>query len=157
VGHSAGGLHIRLFSIRYPEEVADLVFVDPAHEHLWIEWKRRFPDIYETWLRENDERSPGGGLNEWLAFKAELPDFGMPGPPADVPLVVLTALKPEAPFYTAEFDQAFLEILFDAHELLARSVTNGTHTATERSGHYIHREEPQLVIDAIRQVAEAVR
>ncbi len=32
VGHSDGGYHVRLFASRYPDEVAGLVLVDPAHE-----------------------------------------------------------------------------------------------------------------------------
>jgi pimeloyl-ACP methyl ester carboxylesterase len=33
VGHSAGGLYVRLFAARYPREVAGLVLVDPSVEH----------------------------------------------------------------------------------------------------------------------------
>jgi pimeloyl-ACP methyl ester carboxylesterase len=32
VGHSAGGMHVRLYAYTYPEEVAGLVLVDPSHE-----------------------------------------------------------------------------------------------------------------------------
>jgi pimeloyl-ACP methyl ester carboxylesterase len=34
VGHSLGGLTIKLFAFTYPREVAGLVFVDPSHEDL---------------------------------------------------------------------------------------------------------------------------
>lgn len=34
VGHSLGGLTIKLFAFAYPREVAGLVFVDPSHEDL---------------------------------------------------------------------------------------------------------------------------
>ena len=37
VGHSFGGLTIRLFAARYPALVAGLVFVDPAHPEDWID------------------------------------------------------------------------------------------------------------------------
>ena len=43
-------------------------------------------------------------------------------------------------------------------ELLSRlvqGVTNGTVTVAENSGHNIHRDEPRLVIQAIREVVEA--
>lgn len=33
VGHSAGGLYVRLFAARYPHEVVGLVLVDPSVEH----------------------------------------------------------------------------------------------------------------------------
>lgn len=41
VGHSVGALYVRLFAKRYPEEVAGLVLVDPAHENVLQESKGR--------------------------------------------------------------------------------------------------------------------
>ena len=37
VGHSYGGLAIRLFASRFPEEVAGMVLVDPANPQEWME------------------------------------------------------------------------------------------------------------------------
>jgi pimeloyl-ACP methyl ester carboxylesterase len=34
VGHSLGGMHVKLYAETYPAEVAGLVFVDPSHEDL---------------------------------------------------------------------------------------------------------------------------
>ncbi|SDS38896.1 alpha/beta fold hydrolase [Microlunatus soli] len=34
VGHSRGGLHVRVFAALYPERVAGLVLVDPSHERM---------------------------------------------------------------------------------------------------------------------------
>jgi len=44
-----------------------------------------------------------------------------------------------------------------AHEQLATLVPNAKHITKTNSGHEIHKEQPQLVIDAIREVVEAVR
>jgi hypothetical protein len=44
-----------------------------------------------------------------------------------------------------------------AQEQLANLVPNAKHITNTDSGHEIHKEQPQLVIDAIRQVVEAVR
>jgi uroporphyrinogen-III decarboxylase len=44
-----------------------------------------------------------------------------------------------------------------AQEQLANLVPNAKHITNTNSGHEIHKEQPQLVIDAIRQVVEAVR
>jgi pimeloyl-ACP methyl ester carboxylesterase len=43
-----------------------------------------------------------------------------------------------------------------AQERLAKLVPHEKHITTN-SGHEIHKEQPQLVIDAIREVVEAVR
>jgi len=35
--------------------------------------------------------------------------------------------------------------------------TNSTHISLEGVGHYIHRERPQVVIDAVQQIVDTVR
>jgi uroporphyrinogen-III decarboxylase len=44
-----------------------------------------------------------------------------------------------------------------AQEKLARLVPNAKHITNTNSGHEIHKEQPQLVIDSIREVVDAVR
>jgi len=44
-----------------------------------------------------------------------------------------------------------------AQERLAKLVSNEKHITNTNSGHEIHKDQPQLVIDAIREVVEAVR
>jgi hypothetical protein len=44
-----------------------------------------------------------------------------------------------------------------AQERLAKLVPNAKHITNTNSGHEIHKEQPQLVIDSIRQVVDAVR
>jgi hypothetical protein len=44
-----------------------------------------------------------------------------------------------------------------AQERLAKLVPNEKHITHTNSGHEIHKEQPQLVISAIRDVVEAVR
>jgi hypothetical protein len=45
----------------------------------------------------------------------------------------------------------------EAQEKLARLVPNAKHIANTNSGHEIHKEQPQLVINSIREVVDAVR
>jgi hypothetical protein len=44
-----------------------------------------------------------------------------------------------------------------AQDRLARLVPSAKHISNTNSGHELHKEQPQLVIDAIRKVVEAVR
>ena len=44
-----------------------------------------------------------------------------------------------------------------AQDQLATLVPNAKHITNTHSGHEIHKEQPQLVVDAIREVVEAVR
>jgi hypothetical protein len=44
-----------------------------------------------------------------------------------------------------------------AQKKLAQLVPNAKHITNTNSGHEIHKERPQLVINAIREVVDAVR
>jgi hypothetical protein len=44
----------------------------------------------------------------------------------------------------------------EAQERLARLVPNTKHITNTNSGHEIHKEQPQIVIDSIREVVDAV-
>ncbi|TWU11424.1 Haloalkane dehalogenase [Symmachiella macrocystis] len=55
VGHSIGGVHVRMFSYRYPEEVKGIVLVDSSHEEQWETFpptvREQFEQVQEMlWL-----------------------------------------------------------------------------------------------------------
>jgi pimeloyl-ACP methyl ester carboxylesterase len=73
----------------------------------------------------------------------------------DKPLIVLTrGMKEAIPFSSPEeaerVDQAWREFQVD----LARRSSKGKQIIAEKSGHYIQFYQPELVIDAVRQVIE---
>jgi pimeloyl-ACP methyl ester carboxylesterase len=47
--------------------------------------------------------------------------------------------------------------MLSLQEDLARLVPTARHMIASRSGHHIHRDQPELVIAAIREVVQAVR
>jgi pimeloyl-ACP methyl ester carboxylesterase len=74
----------------------------------------------------------------------------------DRPLIVLThGMKEATPLSNPEdaerMEQAWREFQSD----LARRSSNGKQILAEKSGHYIQFYQPELVIDAVRQVVEA--
>ena len=78
-----------------------------------------------------------------------------------MPLFVLTQgqpfdLSPWQPL-PADFPGALNKAWHAAQDALATLVPNAKHKTATKSSHYIQAQEPQLVIDAIKQVVEAVR
>ena len=76
----------------------------------------------------------------------------------DKPLIVLShGMKEANPAGSTEgadqAEQAWAELQAD----LARRSSGGKQIIAEKSGHYIQFDQPDLVIDAIRQVVEAIR
>jgi hypothetical protein len=92
---------------------------------------------------------------------AALEEIGQENWRADIPLVVLThgrAIAAQAfpnvtPEQAVRIESLWLEL---QRELAGRS-SQGRLVIAEKSGHYVHYEQPGLVIQAIRDVVTAAR
>jgi len=99
------------------------------------------PVIRAHWCRPHYFRAVASqieALPESAAQVAATGDYG------SIPLVVLSASNP-APDRVAE------------QEVVARLSTRGSHRVAEQSGHWIQLDQPQLVIDVVREIVEAAR
>ena len=166
-GHSFGGLVARLYAATHPDEVGGLVLVDPFSEAVRAAMT---PDQWQTWLATNGVPPP-----DLLATYPEVERIDIDAsademeraaaaqPLRPLPLVVLTAGRTGemTPEQIADLPPGYPEAL--AAALKANAAFVGTLLPDARvvsvadSGHYIQAEHPELVIDAIRQVVEAVR
>jgi len=171
VGHSYGGLIVRLYASTYPKEVSGLVLIDALSEGL------QDAETPEQWaiqrkLIQNDDP-------ENLALYPALERIDVArscdqirAAPAlhPMPIVVLSADRPWGPQVPSmiaagklpadippDFGYVTDAAQKKAQERLAKLVPNEKHITNTNSGHEIHKEQPQLVIDAIREVVEAVR
>lgn len=152
VAHSLSGLIARLYTSRYPAEVVGLVLVDTTTEDQDTRVWPLLPAEYRAELRAMLDRGPEHlGLEGLRAGMAELRrsdrDLG------NRPLVVLTSARPIGAT-TAELDPRLIEIWIDMQRTVAAFSTVSRHTVTDQSSHYIHVEEPNLVVAAIREVLE---
>ncbi len=147
-----GGLYARVFAMQYPTEVAGLVLVDGSHERQVLEFTRL--DSNFTQLRAQGLASLDPAARAEMAGLAPILEQGqaLPGRLPDVPLAVLTSTHstpPMIPGAAAKFRALHAEI--------ALASTYSMHIVTSRSGHLIQRDEPDLVVGAIRWVYDAVR
>ena len=139
----------RLFASAYPDEVSGLVLVDPASEFLKSSLT---PAQWATYIEATKKLIESNGL--------EAPDHartldllhGSPQVPT-MPVVVLTSDKR---FDFGAGGAKTWAAWRTAQDRLAK-LLNAKHVTDTNSGHAIQMEQPQLVIDAIREVVEAVR
>ena len=151
VGHSNSGIYARRFVTRYPREGAGLVFVDSSHE--------------EQALRLHELDPKGPGLDE---LTAQLGFYVKPGERlkwrTELPLIVLGRGTPferrardggdsQTNRMTAEQFAAWDRMWRQLQEDLAACSTHGEFRLAEKSGHFIQRDQPELVIQAIRDVS----
>lgn len=206
VGHSKGGLFVRLYAHEYPDQVAGMVLVDAAHE----EQEARFPKA----IARRNQR--GRKQMAWvLGLMARLNSIGILAPIlkrysgqllssipevvrelglavvlsdkflktvaaetiaveenyaavraahittlGEMPLIVLTApeqftaLEGRVPAQDLEY---LRNVVSELQVELSALSPNGKQVMVKGSGHHIQVDRPQVVIDAIREVVEAVR
>lgn len=148
VGHSFGGLTLRLYASRHPEQVAGLVLVDASHEDQYASLAALMsPGDRADYLAHE------GGQN---CEHVDLPDLGgrvrAAGALPAVPLVVLSA-RERWPTQGCAAAQARDEM----QSALASVLPGGRRVVAEGSGHFIQKDRPRVVVDAIREVVEAAR
>jgi pimeloyl-ACP methyl ester carboxylesterase len=173
VGHSLGGAISRQFASEYPQEVSGLVLIDytpyDARKDLtdkeWEIWSSVVGTPPEEALQVYPEWEQADNVaNLELVLGAD----GVPAPLKPMPLIVLSADEPldvtplvEDGTLTPEEAKQFGESLFEAgvraRSDLVSQVPGARHITDTDSGHNIHWEQPQLVIDSVREVVEAAR
>ncbi len=180
VGHSMGGLYIRGFAGYYPDEVAGLVFLDPADftetqknwndifRKLGVPEKRIDEMLYDRLYKPSVIDSVRFGPSSEVQVLTDLrkTDFAeiasLPIP--DVPLFFLIGGKFEVPpeRRSKDFDQAkFFEIRTDVNierwkKFIYSSSRGGSLVYLSGSGHYLHRDNPKAVIGVIKMLMESL-
>jgi pimeloyl-ACP methyl ester carboxylesterase len=143
VGASLGGLYIRVFAGTYPEEVSGMVLVDPTHDADGFE-RSLHPEL--AVVRETAEQ----------ARRSRIP----PG----VPLVLIDAVSQrEVPFATSPIRELLAKNRPDidaesrAYKTWLDTIPGARLVITQDSGHNVPIEQPQLVVETIREIVLAAR
>src|SRR5215203_5058455 len=151
-GHSLGGLIVRLYASQYPNDVVGLVLVDgmppdlpAAGPALLPAPERRETFVIMRGLHPQDpEHLDIIASGVWV----------MAHPPTQLPTVVLAAGFHGAP--GAPPDAAFEDLWQELQQEQAQ-VLDARFIQVLEGDHFLQQDQPDLVIEAIRQVVEAVR
>ena len=166
VGNSLGGLNALVYARQYPQEVAGIVLVDATHPDQFDRFTELLPPATPDdsaalqWFRQSftiDYKDPlkndeGVDLPASCAQARAVTSLGA------LPLVVLTSSA-----FLRDVDLGpdlgprLHNLWQELHRDLARLSSRSVHTVTGESGHFIQRDQPQLVVEAVRQVVETVR
>jgi pimeloyl-ACP methyl ester carboxylesterase len=163
VGHSIGGLYVQVFQRMFPAEVKGMVLIDPYKdytkliEQLREEFFRKYgiyPSSKELLLPPTGIKgSVGSELDNVNVTFRELWKHPLPKP---IPTVYLSARQPLPP--GVEIDPRFWAELMEKMEAQAKGITEALHGTflPIESGHYIHKEHPDVVAKAINSVMAAI-
>lgn len=158
VGHSFGGLNVRLYASEHPPEVAGMVLVDATPEEQDARSWSLLPEELMRGFRASLSEHPEG--LDFDAFRASMAEVRESKRSlGDLPLVVLSRGKeePPPPGVSAGVGARMAEAWREMQSELPRLSSNSVHVTAENSGHYIHKEAPRLVVAAIREVVIAAR
>ena len=160
-GHSLGGAYVRLYAATYPDGIVGVVLIDVTNEYY------RAGMTPEQWaplaaLMGTPPDLPGYPEVEQVDFDVVLDALERAvaaQPLPELPLAVLSrgSEDEEPPGLPPGVFDAQLDAGRAGQEQLAALVPDARHVIATDSGHYIHVEQPALVIEAIRQVVEGVR
>ena len=153
VGHSAGGFYIRKYAELFPENVQGFVFVDSTPEQILvrlreIDRERALAEEATIAGMTPDRVKPEDTYFSKITETGVYPDTGeLP----DVPAVLITAMRQEYPqflLHSVKGKQAWKEL----HGQFVDQFSDHLHIVSSVSGHNVHREQPDVVVDAIQYV-----
>jgi pimeloyl-ACP methyl ester carboxylesterase len=156
VGHSMGGVNVRLLAGAHPEAVAGMVLVDAMSEAQPAQYWSLIPEEDMAMFRAGIAQLPEG--TDFETLSRGLADVAKAGNLGAKPLVVLTRDVEDAPPGTppekvTQMRSAWQHMQAD----LAGLSTNSAHVVVKGAHHMIHVERPGMVAAAIREVVGAVR
>jgi pimeloyl-ACP methyl ester carboxylesterase len=129
VGHSAGGMYVRVFAHEYPKQIAGLVLIDPATEGYYARLRDETPDD----RRNAALRLPVGLRQQWDGLPLAMHEAAAAWPLPLVPVVIFTAKKPLGSWpLTSDKDMvAWLR----EHDALASRIPGAERVAIDSANH----------------------
>ncbi|MFD1738634.1 alpha/beta fold hydrolase [Bacillus salitolerans] len=145
VGHSFGGVNVRLYASTYPEEVIGVILLDSCHED---QNKKMVP----LWNKELQEDYYNGFQYESSIseFEESLEQVRGVKTLGKLPLTVVTGGT--QPHHTPEAWSYWMSFQKDLAKLSSKS----KHIIVKDAGHAIHIDCPSIVSDLIREMVETV-
>lgn len=146
VGHSFGGLVARLFASLYPNLVSGMVLVDAAPEYKELAYEKVLPekliaanrDYYENPMLNREK------IDKIQSYQQIVDHFRQ----SNIPLSIITRGLPDV--WDEKWpNEEILKIEQRLQADFSRLSTSSKQRIAGRSGHYIHHDEPEIVIEEI--------
>jgi pimeloyl-ACP methyl ester carboxylesterase len=144
VGYSCGGPYARVFAGMYPNEVSGLLLIDPTQEEFMDMFTVKYSRFYVVSEKHRVAQNEWGCQSDSLAQAKEsrLPNL---------PITVITGMAKQD-----MLKNKLLPQWLESHQKWISQFPQGKHLVTTNSGHNVVLKEPELVIEAVRQMVEKI-
>jgi pimeloyl-ACP methyl ester carboxylesterase len=161
VGHSLGGFLARYFYHVHHEQVAGIVFIDPGHEDDVATFLNLRPEVERHRLDSLDHvidpSWPAGFRHEYEY--SDQHDESMRGltSPTNIPVTLFISTKVEGGEDDPDMARRQVDVRTKLMTNWIATIPGAKTILTEKSGHFIHNDEPELVIAAIAEMVDSVK
>jgi len=176
VGHSFGGLNMQLFARTNPKDVVGLVLIDSIHTEQYKRFENagieiptmnttRFllgskdqvtegmPEEYKDIAYElvRSDEAVSSMFNELRNMHVSTQEISTAAKMPDIPISVITHGKKvwDNPMF-----KNMEEIWYELQIQLSKSSSKGKLLIADSSGHHIHLEQPELILNEIKSILE---
>lgn len=153
VGHSFGGLMARLYASLYPLDICGMILVDAAPEFKELAYEQVLP---ENLIAGNREYLENPSLNreniDKMQSYKQIVDHKRQ---IDLPLTIIARGLPDRG-EEGWPSQKILEIEQNLQKELKKLSTSSKFRIASHSGHYIHHDEPEIVIEEILRMFKEI-
>ncbi|MBP3041905.1 alpha/beta hydrolase, partial [Bacillaceae bacterium Marseille-Q3522] len=189
VGHSFGGLNMRLFQQKYPGEVAGMILIDSTPEKLFTDMPNetrksyfrdrkmlkaakflasfgilrlikmpvgyfQLPENKKVIAKEAGYQTKAylTAYNEMSSLEKSISQVTTGKGKLDIPLYVISRKKFTGRSLSEDAKVKAEEAWHKLQSNIAEISEKGRHITAENSGHYIHCDEPELVIGLLKEM-----
>jgi pimeloyl-ACP methyl ester carboxylesterase len=148
VGHSFGGLLVRLFASQRPQDVTGMALVDASHEDRTEGFEKVLsPELIARNRAYLADPSKNSEFVDRIPSEKQVRDARRS---FDFPIIVLTRGLPDEPdpVWPAELQQVEFNLQSEYLKLSPYS----SQVIAQKSGHEIQKDQPELVVEAIRNL-----
>lgn len=155
VGHSAGGYHMLRFAADHPDRVTGVLLVDTPHPEFE---DRRLALLTEEQRRERESAVAASRAAASASVRAEYLGAQVEGAmdfaefPDTMPLIVVTADAQD--FGYANLSGALRTAWIEEQAQWLKLSHASRLVIVSGAGHMVHRERPDIIVDAVRDLAE---
>jgi pimeloyl-ACP methyl ester carboxylesterase len=150
VGHSFGGIYVRVFANMYPREVVGMVLIDPSQES-FNDWLKKNLAARVAAGQKNIAKASEGVQAEYAAVDTSYEQARVAKVPEGLPVFLLTATEDDD--MPAEARTVWIE----KHKEWAATVPTSKHIVVDKAAHFIQAQQPALVIQTIKQASKRER